>query len=170
VSIDLAGPPSLLEQRKWFRAKEDDAVLKVIVYDEHWTDVPSYRKIEDEFPGCEVHRYTNYARACDDCVANSPDLFLVDADTWKVDPAALTRRIRARSGRKKLMIVLVGSRKGKLAGEARMNGADVVASKPLRTRPFMRLLHETLDLRRARASLTARANLAGTRRVAVKAG
>jgi PleD family two-component response regulator len=155
--------------RNGFRAKEGDAMLKVIVFDEHWTDVPSYRKIEDEFPGCEVHRYTDYARACADCIANSPDLFLVDADTWKVDPAALTRRVRARSGRKKLMIVLIGSRKGKLAEQARMDGADVFARKPIRTRPFMQLLHETLDLRRARATLAGRSSLAGTRRVAVAA-
>jgi len=139
-------------------------MLKVIVYDEHWTEVPSYRKIEEEFPGCEVHRYTNYAHACAACVATSPDLFLVDGDTWKVDPAALTRRIRERSGRKKLMIVLIGSRRGNLAEQARMNGADVVARKPIRTRPFMRLLHDTLDLRRARATLAARATFAGTRR------
>ena len=131
-------------------------MLKVIVYDEHWTDVPSYRQIEEEFPGCEVHYYTNYACACDAC-----DL-LVDGDTWKIDPAALTRRIRAGSGRKKLMIVLIGSRKGNLAEQARTNGADVVARKPIRTPPFMRLLHETLDLRRARETLAARASLAGT--------
>jgi DNA-binding response OmpR family regulator len=130
-----------------------------MIVDEHWPDVPEYARIAKEFPGSKISCYTDYKRAFGDCASNTPTMLLVDGDAWKTDSAALIRRLRVRIGWKKLAIVLIGSKRGTMVEDARVNGADAFIKKPIQAESLMRFLHNVLDLRRARSASIASAIL-----------
>jgi CheY-like chemotaxis protein len=121
-----------------------------MIADEHWQDVPAYARIAKEFPASNVSCYADYNRAFDDCAEKASDVLLVDGDAWKTDSVALMRRLRARVGWKKLAIVLIGSKAGKMEQDARVNGADAYVKKPIRAESLLQFLHDVLDLRTAR--------------------
>jgi DNA-binding NarL/FixJ family response regulator len=128
-------------------------MLKIMIVDEHWADIPVFKRLLTEFPGSQVSCFPNYHRAYRECPSHAPDILVIDDDLSKAAPIAFARRLRKLSGMHESVIMLMSSQREGLAGRARYGGIDACMPKPLDTDLFVTLLHNAARLHAARTEL-----------------
>lgn len=134
--------------------------LTIMIVDEHWANIPVYKRLVSEFPKSHVICFPDVHGAYHECALHAPDILLIDDEVPNIDPIAFARDLRKLAGVHEPLIVLIGSREGPLAENSRCGGIDVFLPKPVDTKFFMAMLYQAVKLRAARIDLIATRALA----------
>jgi CheY-like chemotaxis protein len=126
-----------------------------MIVDEHWANIPVYKRLLAEFPGSHVVCFPDAAGAYHECALHIPDILVIDDDVPKIAPLTFARRFRQRATLNEPLIIMLGARDGRLAEHARRCGVDVFLPKPIDTKYFLAMFHRAAELRTARIQLAA---------------
>ncbi|MGD0052351.1 MAG: response regulator [Vulcanimicrobiaceae bacterium] len=133
-------------------------MLEIMIVDEHWADIPTYKRLLTEFPGSHVTCFPDHNGAYRECSFRTPDILLIDDDVSKSAPIAFARRFRKIAGSNEPVIMLMSAQREGLAELARCSGVDAFMPKPLDAELFMTMIHHAVKLRAARHRLAATPN------------
>lgn len=138
--------------------KDGDGVnhkLTIVIVDDHGSNLPVYKRLLTEFPGCHVMCFPDMAAAERICALHAPDIFVIDDAAPETVPMTFDRHFRDHPGLSNALIVLMSAREGALPDQSRRAGVDVFLPKPVDTKYFMKMLHQAVELRAARADIAA---------------